>query len=97
MWIIRKDGSRSLKPNAIPTIFNKNLLTKQNMETIIKVAKTEPDNASNKMEEISSEEDITEEEKNDVISFLSNGKGTSDAFALQRLEQLEMLWKKVNV
>lgn len=97
MWMTREDGSRRLKPNAIPTIFSKNLLTsltKQNMETIIEAAKTEPDNASNKMEEISSEEDITEEEKNDVISILSNGKGTSDPFALQRLEQLEMLWKK---
>lgn len=100
MWITRKDGSRRLKLDAVPMIFGENLptsLTRQNMETMTEAARTEPDvpeDASNKIEEISSEEDITEKEKNDVFSIPSNGKETSDPCVLQRLERLEMLWKK---
>lgn len=39
-------------------------------------------------------EDITEEEKNNVLGISSNRTETSDPYVLQRLEQLEMLWKK---
>lgn len=99
MWITRKDGSRRLKSNAVPTIFNENLptfLTRQNLETITEAAMIEPDvpeDTSNKMEEIIEEESITTKEKNDVLNIPSNGEGTSDPCVL-RLEQLEMLWKR---
>ncbi|XP_018369750.1 PREDICTED: THAP domain-containing protein 5-like [Trachymyrmex cornetzi] len=98
MWMTRKDGSRRLKSDAVPTIFGENLptsITRQN--TMTEAAETDMfENAANEMEEEMeiNEEDITEEEKNDVLSILSNRTETSDPCVLQRLEKLEMLWKK---
>ncbi|XP_018315467.1 THAP domain-containing protein 5-like isoform X1 [Mycetomoellerius zeteki] len=98
MWMTRKDGSRRLKSDAVPTIFGENLptsITRQN--TMTEAAETDMfENAANEMEEEMeiNEEDITEEEKNDVLGILSNRTETSDPCVLQRLEKLEMLWKK---
>lgn len=80
----RKNSLRRLQPDAISTIFGENLLTsltRQNTEIMTEAVGTEsdvPEDASNKMKEISSEEDITQEEKNDVFIISSNRKGISD-------------------
>ena len=98
MWMMRKDGSRKLKSDAVATIFGENFptsITRQN--TMTEAAEIDMfENAANEMEEEIeiNEEDITVEEKNDVLGILSNRTETSDPCVLQRLEKLEMLWKK---
>lgn len=72
MWMTRKDGSCRVKSDAIPTIFGENLatsITKQN--TMTEAAETDVfENISNKMEEeMEINEDITEEEKNNVLGI----------------------------
>lgn len=94
MWITRKDGSRRLKSGAIPTIFGEDLptsITRQNAMT----EAAETDAFKNALNEMEKEMEINnEEEKNDVLGISSNRSKTSDPCVLQRLEQLEMLWKK---
>ena len=96
--MMRKDGSRKLKSDAVATIFGENFptsITRQN--TMTEAAEIDMfENAANEMEEEIeiNEEDITVEEKNDVLGILSNRTETSDPCVLQRLEKLEMLWKK---
>lgn len=97
MWMTRKDGSRRVKSDAIPTIFGENLATSTTRQnTMTEAAETDVfENISNEMEEeMEINEDITEEEKNNVLGISSNRTETSDPYVLQRLEQLEMLWKK---
>ncbi|KMQ90976.1 thap domain-containing protein [Lasius niger] len=97
MWMTIKDGSRRVKSDAIPTIFGENLATSTTRQnTMTEAAETDVfENISNEMEEeMKINKDITEEEKNNVLGISSNRTETSDPYVLQRLEQLEMLWKK---
>lgn len=48
----------------------------------------------NQREQITREEDITEKEKNAAINIPVPRNDTVDASILQRLEQMEKLWKK---